>query len=135
MLNKFGVKNATQLPGVFDRAQKTAMKFQYYNDICYQGTYELNFLERYFGKITIEKPKYIKYIFKKENKMYHPDFYIPELNLIVEIKSSYWYNKYLGKNRAKMKYTKALGYDMIFIINKNYKTFDKMLKEKLNIYI
>ena len=132
--NKYGTLNIAHIPCVFDKSQKTAMKFQYYNDVCYQGTYKLDFLQKYFDKLKIEKPKYIKYVFKKENKMHHPDFYIPELNLIVEIKSSYWYNKYLGKNRAKMKYTKASGYDMIFIINKNYKTFDKMLKEKLNIY-
>ena len=63
---------------------------------------------------------------------YHPDFYLIKYNLIVEIKSSYYYKKHLKKNLAKRKSTIKNGYKYIFIINKDYTKFDKLLKKYEN---
>ena len=62
---------------------------------------------------------------------YHSDFYIDKYNLIVEIKSSYTYNYDIDKNLAKEKYSKLNGYNFIFIIDKNYEYFNKLLEDKI----
>ena len=72
---------------------------QKYNHLTYQGTFELDFINKYYNKINIQNGMTIKY---DENKVYYPDFFIPELNLIVEIKSDYFYKKYLLKNLKKI---------------------------------
>jgi hypothetical protein len=55
-------------------------------------------------------------------------FFIPEYNLIVEIKSSYTYNYELDKNQIKKDYCIKNGYNFIFIIDKDYLYFDNLLK-------
>ena len=59
----------------------------------------------------------IKYIFEEKEKIYFPDFYIEKLNLIIEIKSSYYYEKYYEKNQEKYKKCIDDGYSYLFIIN------------------
>lgn len=71
----------------------------------------------------ISKIKSIKYEYENKLKYYHPDFFIEELNLIIEIKSDYYYELYLEKNICKKKYCIEQGYDFIFIINKDYIEF------------
>lgn len=58
---------------------------------------------------------------------YFPDFYLPDFNLIVEIKSDYTYNIDLDKNKAKESFCKNMGYNFIFIIDKDYKIFDRLI--------
>lgn len=70
----------------------------------------------------------IRFNFEDKNKIYFPDFYYEPLNLIIEIKSDYYYKKYLSKNLAKQKACLEQGYDFIFVINKDYSEFDKKLK-------
>jgi len=67
-----------------------------------------------------------KYLYKGEKKIYHPDFYIPSLNLIVEIKSSYYFkrDKYII-NKKKEACLNA-GYKWKIIINKNYESFSEV---------
>ena len=50
------------------------------------------------------------------------DFYIPKLNLLVEIKSLYWYNMNKDLNIIKEKYAKNIS-NYIIIIDKNYEEF------------
>jgi len=95
--------------------------------LYYQGTYEFDFLNNYYNKIEISKVKTIKYIYENCKKCYHPDFYYEKLNLIIEIKSDYTFNKELDKNLAKRKACIEQGYDFIFIINKKYEEFDKLI--------
>ena len=54
--------------------------------------------------------------------MYFPDFYYKEKNLIIEIKSTYYYNKYLNKNLAKQEACISQGYNFIFIIDNDYQS-------------
>jgi hypothetical protein len=62
-----------------------------------------------------------------KKKVYHSDFYISEIDLVIEIKSSYWYYKLLEKNKAKINYTKK-HHNFILILDKNYDDFNDLLK-------
>jgi hypothetical protein len=54
---------------------------------------------------------------------------LPEYNLIIEIKSDYTFNKELKKNLSKQKACLDQGYDFIFIVNKDYTEFEKLLNQ------
>jgi len=73
--------------------------------------------------ILIENGPTIKYSIFGKNKIYFPDFYIPKLNLIVEIKSSYFYNLEEEINLIKKSYSELNNYKFIFIIDKDYSNF------------
>lgn len=130
--DNFGVENSMQLTSVFDKSQKNGFKIKEYKGIKYQGTYELDFLEFCDSNNIIEKVSKvdsIKYKYNDKIKYYHPDFFIEELNLIVEIKSDYYYYLYLEKNLCKEKYCIEQGYNFIFIINKDYSEFFNKIKK------
>ena len=121
MLNKYGVEYPMQNEFSFNKAQKTGLRLKEYNGLKYQGTYELDFL-KFCEKnnIKVERGKTIKFIMHSQNKIYYPDYYLPEYNLICEIKSDYYYQKYLNKNILKEKTAIENGFNFKFIINKNY---------------
>jgi hypothetical protein len=131
-LKKYGYTHHFQNPIIFENAQRISFKIKQFKDtnIWYQGTYELNFLEKYYNKFynNIQRGFSIKYKFNKKNKVYHSDFYILSLNLIIEIKSSYYYKKYRNKCNLKKKAAISQGYNYIMIVDKNYKKFDKLIQ-------
>ncbi len=125
-LKKYGVENVSQNKKIFEKQQKNAFysrKFKNTN-INYRGSYELNFLEKYYNIYSdLKNGDTIKYKFKEKDKIYFTDFYIPSLNLIVEIK-----NSYLAKKDAKILESKKhaclnFGYNFLMIIDKNYDEF------------
>jgi len=123
---KYGVENSMHNYESFDKMQKTSkVKRKFRNtDIWYQGSYELDFLEKFYDKFTdIQRAPSIQYIFKEKNKIYYPDFYIPSLNLIIEIKSSYYYNKHKEIINLKKRFVLKNEYKFILIIDKNYQYF------------
>lgn len=61
------------------------------------------------------------------NKKYYPDFYLEDLNLIVEIKSTYTYNLDLEKNIIKMKSCINQGYNFMFIIDNDFTKIEKLI--------
>jgi len=126
----YGVEYPSQNKDVFNKQQKSALRLIKYKntDLYYQGTYELDFLDKYYDKLEISKnKKSIKYIYKNKIKYYHPDFYFDKLNLIIEIKSDYTLVKELDKNLAKQKSCVEFGYNFIFIINKDYSIFEDIV--------
>lgn len=125
-LLKYGVENASQCPEIFSKQQKSRFEINNFNDtdIYYQGTYEHDFLEKYYNAYKIEKATPIEYFYDGSIRVYYPDFFLPEYNLIVEIKSIYTFEKYLNKNTAKKEKCIELGYNFIFIIDKDYKEFE-----------
>jgi hypothetical protein len=127
-LLNFGYENPQQNPEIFKKTLNTQLKYKRYRDshLIYQGTYELDFLEKYYGRIKIKNGPYIKYIYKNINKVYHSDFFIKELNLVVEIKSSYYFNKFKNQNLVKEEFVKNKGFEYIIIIDKNYEEFEKI---------
>ena len=81
-------------------------------------------------KIKIENGKNFYYIFNDKKKIYISDFYLPEYNLIVEIKSSYTFNLDLEKNLAKYNSMKNINNSFNFLVIKDkiYDEFDLILK-------
>ena len=79
----------------------------------------------------IYKVKPISYISLVDNfkHYYHPDFYIPKYNLIIEIKST-WILKIQG-NTVKLKQQAVLnnGFNFLLLLDNNFQTFNKYLHE------
>jgi very-short-patch-repair endonuclease len=99
-------------------------------NIHYQGSYELDFLEHYYDKLNIKRSKSIKYKINESNHIYFPDFYIPELNLIIEIKNSYLAKRDKLKLSAKKYAVLKKGFNFIMIIDKDYSSFETILKHE-----
>lgn len=129
-LIKYGVESNMHKPDMFEKNQISGKKLKIHETtgLKYRGTYEKHFLDYCFkNNIKIEEAKIIKYKFDEKSKVYHPDFYIKNKNLIVEIKSNYYYNKYLNKNLAKQSSCINQGYNFIFIVDQNYNELLKSL--------
>jgi hypothetical protein len=125
-IKKYNCEYPMQNQDSFEKNQTNGYKLKIHEPtgLKYRGSYEKHFLDYCFeNKIQIENHKSIKYEFEGKKKVYYPDFYLKEKNLIIEIKSNYTYEKYLNKNLAKQKSCLKQGYNFIFIINKSYKEF------------
>jgi len=123
IMKKYGVENVMHYPEIFQKQQMSAFKAKTYKNttIYYRGSYELDFLEKYYNKYSdIKNGPSIKYKYKLKNRIYHTDFYIPSKNLIVEIKSSYYYNKYKEMCITKETAVIKSGYKYLLILDKNY---------------
>ena len=109
------------------------------------GSYELDFIEycdktlKLTGTDIVETPPalYITYYdnITKVNRNYLPDFYMPLLNLIIEIKDGSKYPvesklKNVMKENAVMKLNK---FHYIKIVDKQYEDFNNLIKELANI--
>ena len=133
-IEKYGVEFPAQNWEIFTKTQKTQLKIMVYKGIPYQGSYELDFLEKCESiniLDKIKKIKSIKYKLGEKTKYYHPDFYIEDINLIIEIKSNYYYNLYLDNNICKQKSCIEQGYDFLFIIDKDYTDFLHKIKKEV----
>ena len=117
----YGVFYANQDPSIFERGQKARFEICQYQDtdLWYQGSYELDFLKKYYDKYPqMRRGPSVKYEFNGKHKIYHPDFYISSLNLIVEIKSTWTYDEVIDP--IKEKATIASGFKYLMILDKNY---------------
>jgi len=129
---KYGVSCPFLIKDVFNRTQSKNLKVPrclYSDDLYYQGTYELDFLNDN-NNLNIKNGPTIKYVFNGNEINYFPDFYLPDYNLIVEIKSQYTYYIDYDKNQLKKEYSIKMGYDFIFIIDKNYDDFYRLINKK-----
>jgi hypothetical protein len=128
-LKLYGVERPIQNKEIFEKACKTLYKLKRFKNtnIWYQGSYELDFLEKYYDKFTnnITRAPSIKYEIDGKYHYYHPDFYISSLNLIIECKSDYTYNKIIDpiKERAVINE----GFIYIMIKNKDYSKINFLL--------
>jgi len=126
-LKNYGVEHNMQNKEIFEKQQISAFKAKKYLNtiIYYRGSYELDFLNLYYNKYpNIENGPSIKYIFEDKYHYYFPDFFISSLNLIIEIKSSYYYEKFKDICIAKQNATISNGFNYIMILDKNYKEFN-----------
>lgn len=132
MKNKYDVEYSQQNKDIHINQQLSSLKLKKYIDtnIYYRGSFELDFLLKYFNKISILNGLSFKYKFDNKNKIYHSDFYIPSLNLIVEIKNS-WLAK-RDKNQIESKRTSVIdsGFNYIMITDKDYTQFNSLLAIK-----
>lgn len=102
----------------------------FYKNILYQGTYELNFL-KYLDSIKklnlIERGPSIEYTDSNGLKhFYLSDYFIKSLNLVIEIKSSYFWNLHEDINILKMN-AALKKYNYLLIINNDFNQLNKIL--------
>jgi hypothetical protein len=131
MRKNWGVDFPNQSSDLFEKSQINSKKIKFHEKtgLYYRASYEAHFLDYCFeNNINLEKPKSIKYKFEDKKRTYHPDFFLKEKNLIIEIKSTYTYNKDLNKNIAKKKACLEHGFNFIFVIDKDYKEFINLIK-------
>ena len=126
-LKKYGVIHPLLNDDILHKYHQNLFKKEIYKDINYQGSYELDFLVKFNEDFKIERGKMFKYEYNGKIKRYFPDFYLPKYNLIVEIKSNYIYNLAKDINELKKKSVLKKGFNFIFIIDKNYTDFNKLL--------
>ena len=122
-LKLYGCEHNHQDINVLHKSFKSGLKIKQFKNtnLWYQGSYELDFLEKFYDKIKgIERAPSIKYQINGNNKIYFPDFYIPTLNLIIECKSLYYYNLHKELVNIKKKATIANGFNYCMILDKNY---------------
>lgn len=131
-INNYGVEHPIQNKNIHLKQQKNSLVRKKYKNtnLNYQGTYEKDFLNKYYNIIDIDSGVSIKYNFNNKEKVYFSDFYIKSKNLIIEIKSKYYYDLHLNQNLAKQKASISQGYNFIFIIDKNYNELNEKIKEK-----
>ena len=127
-LEKYGVEYISQSEEIQKKKILSGYRIKKYKDLYYQGTYELDFLENFYDKIEIKNIKSIKYDYNDKKRIYFPDFYLPEYNLIIEIKSNYIYYLHKERNECKRLGTLENGYNFIFIIDKDYTEFIQKFK-------
>ena len=129
MYERYGVYYPAQLEKFYNKMIKNGYLIKQYKDtgLYYQGNYEKDFLEKYYD-IGIKRGPTIRYIYNDKEHFYYSDFYYEKLNLIIEIKSTKWYEEHLEKNLSKQEQCRKDGYNFIFIIDKNYEIFDKIIK-------
>lgn len=127
-LKKFNCEHPSQNTEIFEKGLNTRFLIHKYKDtnVWYQGSYELDFLEKYYNKFNIQRGISIKYQCNGKNKVYHSDFYIQSLNLIIEIKSS-WTLKIDDEIIEKKQATINNGFKYIMILDKVYDDLDNIV--------
>lgn len=131
-LNRYGVDHPMKNREIFEKAQSSSYhRYKYKeSELNYQGSYELDFIKHCeFLKLNIENGPSIKYNMSNKDRIYYSDFYIPEYNLICEVKSSYTMSDDYEENLAKSKYSLSAGYNFVFILDKNYLEFNSLLNK------
>lgn len=105
--------------------------------ILYQSKFELKFI-RFCNenKIRLENGPKIPYNWNGKQRTYRVDFYIPKLNILIEIKDNHiWHKEQVqnGKWQAKLegvsKYNEIHSSSFIIIFPKNYVKLTKQLSE------
>ena len=125
-IKNLGVEHPSQDKDVIEKQQKSAFKLKQFRDtdIWYQGSYELDFLEKFYDIcLNIQRASSIKYKFNGKNRVYHPDFYIPSLNLVIECKNKYLLKRDKDIIEAKEKATITSGFNYVMILDKDYSNF------------
>jgi hypothetical protein len=126
---RYGFEFISQNEEIFNNILKSGLKIKQHEcGLYYQGTYEKDFIDFcIINKIEILKSPTFLYKYQDINRKYYPDFIIPHLKLIIEIKSTYWLNKHKELNITKKEAVLANNYNYLLILNKNYDEFKKML--------
>jgi DNA-directed RNA polymerase subunit RPC12/RpoP len=135
-LLKYGVTHTNHLESTWKKIQESSYRIHKYKDtnLTYQGSYELDFLE-FCEKnlIPVENGPIIFYSFEGRKSTYHSDFVVNSINTIVEIKSKYTLEYDIDRNLAKKSASEDLGYNFIFIVDKDYKKLIEIYKDFLNM--
>ena len=133
-LERYGVEHAAQCPEVMEKTQKNAKKYKPYTmpsgeirQIQGYENYALDELVKTYTEediITDRKniPR-ISYTANEKTRYYFPDIYIPSINKIIEVKSTWTYKCKLDYINEKAEATRQAGYEYeTWIYNKDGKT-------------
>lgn len=110
-------------------------KAERYKGFVCRSKYEkmfVDFAEKY--GYTIEVPERIEYTYEGRSRHYYPDFYILELDLIVEIKSDWTWKQNLDLNIAKLTSALEQQYNIV-CIDEEHGLTDETKWEELNEYL
>ncbi len=131
-LRKYGVEYISQNPDIYENRILSGFRIKKHDcGLNYQGTYERDFIDYcVLNKISITKPPSFLYEMNGVSKRYYPDFYYKELNLIIEVKSEYYYNLHKDKNEFKKQTIINNNFKYILILDKDYNEFNLLLKNK-----
>jgi hypothetical protein len=125
-LKNYGFEYPIQNKEFFNKHLKNGFLLTYIDCLSCQGSYEKDFVLKYKDNIKIENGLSIEYYYLGEKKIYHSDFYAPDFDLVIEVKSSYWYEVHKDQCDTKEKYTR-LTHNYIMILDKNYDDFNKLI--------
>jgi len=144
MVKKYGKEHLLNDPDVQkdmlgNRKISGSYKFSNGTEFSYTGTYERDFIQ-YLDvglnwppeDIISPAPFVIEYKFKGNNHFYIPDFYIPSLDLIIEIKgiNKHYQERDKAKENAKDKALENSKHNYIKIVDKDYDDFLEGLIER-----
>lgn len=147
MLKKYGKVNLLDDPEqqkkmLANRKISGKYKFRDGVEFEYTGTYELDFL-KYLDQVLKWKssdimspsPHLYSYTYDDKNHFYIPDFFIPSLNLEIEIKQSTerlmnkeTYEKSVEKDKLMRSMSNLFNYIRIF--DKDYSEFNEFIKDQ-----
>lgn len=130
VLNKYNKKSPIIIEEILKEYFKNKLKIDQCNNVYYLDIYEKEFLDKYSDIIEISRIEPLEYKLNNKTYKYYPDFFIKELNLIVDIKSINWCDEFKKIDiLKKCAYIKA-GYKYM-IINGNYEMFEKIIQYKI----
>lgn len=130
-MERYGVENPMQNPEINELSNINRYKFKTFNiygrRFSHLQGFEpqgITYLIEHMG-IDVNNiqsgrkvPK-IRYKFQQKNKMYFPDIFVQDKNLLVEVKCEYTYNNMIELNATKRKASINAGYDHLTIIFNN----------------
>lgn len=126
LLKKYGVSNGFLV---------NHPKAERYKGFLCRSNYEkmfVDFAEEY--NYTLSVPERITFTHENKTRYFYPDFYIKELDLIVEVKSNWTWLQQLDLNLSKMVCTIEQGYDIVFI-DEEHGLMNPLLWNELNEYL
>ncbi len=123
----FGVDRPSQNSAIFEKSQKNGKKLRDYifssGHIVQVRGYEPKALALLESKgytennLTVDSKEMPKIWYEQNGRhRYHPDIYIPSAKLILEVKSTFTYNRELEKNLLKRQACLDAGYNFKFMI-------------------
>lgn len=127
-IEKYGGTSHMHNDEIFHKVEMNSFKSHLHSSgVYYRGNFEKDFLDNFSDVIKIENGKGIKYILDGKERVYYPDFYIPEFNLIIEIKNGYLLKRDQIIIDAKEKACIKAGFNYLLINDKDYSEFLRYL--------
>ena len=132
MLERYGVRHNMQVREFLEKAMRSAFRYKTYtfpsgneiliqgyenfclDDLLKNGLKEEEISTQFVGDTKVRNIPTISYDFEGTSRKYFPDFLIPHLNLIIEVKSERTLNLHLDKNYAKRLACLEQGYKFEF---------------------
>jgi hypothetical protein len=132
LMAKYGFSELSHIEEIYKKQQISGFSMKKHEcGLYYRGSYELDFINYSINNnIKLSQGLRFSYNYNGKNKYYFSDFFIEERNLIIEIKSDYYWKKYLETNLLKIESVKKENKKFLLILNKNYHEFNEIMNLK-----